>query len=482
MPRTDVSRFLEMVQSFKDVWSHIEIRCVAYKVAPRQVFPNELYSLGAVAHLVREAIPRELPELNAPPLDKLMLLRDRIELDKIESVVAMLSQGSYTIDNQQVFVIGPEQGGKILSQGRADWFADSRTGQVFQGEYSGHSVSIHQGSSGEKLCTFLMRDQLDIEELDLAVRRLKRPYIDFCDFLSEYLGYRVQDRYGYANPHILAHVEAGFVPETRLVDGLLTVVVEHDPLLQVEQFSIGMIVHSQNNTKHRARIKLQPGGSSSSGSRARAVRDQSLSQLIPKKVDILLQYGDCYIGRLEVQESNPRGTGNAIASLQSLSAYDAITKGLLEGDNPKRKPESQHIFEGAVGNILSLNQMQVFDIGKVRRARDEIDFIAFPPSREYCLAIECTTGGIESKISNLKSRVGKVRSALDIPVVQIVATSMERGQLSEASLDDALRDKMLVWTRESLQDLLRIGAAGGDQDEFKKMLRLDRRGLIDLLR
>lgn len=120
-------------------------------------------------------------------------------------------------------------------------------------------------------------------------------------------------------------------------------------------------------------------------------------------------------------------------------------------------------FDSAVARLLLFAGFQVNRLSGDHRLTDAPDLIAHTESGHMCLALECTTGSINSKgkLGKLVSRVTALQGALsDADVRGALVTSLERSRLSDAELAAAAQDNVIVLAREDLQELLTIAEGG----------------------
>ena len=145
------------------------------------------------------------------------------------------------------------------------------------------------------------------------------------------------------------------------------------------------------------------------------------------------------------------------ASSIRIKAHDAIDPGLerfrkqLRGRG-KDKPR----FEAAVGLLFFFLGFHVHPLSGHTSRGETVDHLAHAPGSSVMLVIECTVGSLDTrgKLGKLIARSEHLRGQIpDREVITILATATERAALSEAEVEKAERDEVVVLAQEELQDL-----------------------------
>jgi hypothetical protein len=130
----------------------------------------------------------------------------------------------------------------------------------------------------------------------------------------------------------------------------------------------------------------------------------------------------------------------------------------------------QRQFEHAVARLFSLAGLLSDALGGFSGLHETVDVLARTTDGRIILPVECTLGarGTRAKLNNLLSRAAELRDAKSLKgteIVPVIATSRTRDKLSNADLDGAALDEVVVLTAENLRELVEMlerGAGAGD--------------------
>ena len=140
-----------------------------------------------------------------------------------------------------------------------------------------------------------------------------------------------------------------------------------------------------------------------------------------------------------------------------IRAQDAIDPGLgrfrmqLRGSG---KDKSR--FEAAMGLLFFFLGFDVHPLSGHTRRGEAVDHLAHVPGSSVMLAIECTVGSLDTrgKLGKLVVRREDIRGRLpDREVIAVLATASERAGLSNAEVEKAGGDGVVLLAQEDLQDL-----------------------------
>lgn len=149
-------------------------------------------------------------------------------------------------------------------------------------------------------------------------------------------------------------------------------------------------------------------------------------------------------------------SGDRNARLALYEVADPNAEILREWLFPSTK-EQRSKFEVAVGRLFLLAGFQVDLLTGDKRLDDGVDLLAHDVTGARCLAIECTTGSLNSggKMGKLVKRVSELQAAApDIDVIAVLATSSPREALSDSELQAAAADELRVIDAQGLERLL----------------------------
>ena len=153
------------------------------------------------------------------------------------------------------------------------------------------------------------------------------------------------------------------------------------------------------------------------------------------------------------------------ASSIRIKAHDALDPSLERFRKQLRargKNKSQQ-FEAAVGLLFFFLGFHMHPLSGHTRRGNTIDHLAQAPGSSLMLAIECTVGSLDTggKVGKLIARSEHMRNRLPgSEVIAVLATASTREALSEAEVEKAERDDVLLLAQEHLQELWMAAQAG----------------------
>lgn len=159
-----------------------------------------------------------------------------------------------------------------------------------------------------------------------------------------------------------------------------------------------------------------------------------------------------------------------------IKAHNAIDPG-LERFREQLRPGRSHKakeFEASVGLLFFFLGFHVDPLSAQRGLGDAVDHVAHAPGSSVILVIECTVGSLDAggKVGTLIARSGDMRSNLpDSEVIAVLTTAKPRAALSEAEVEKAERDNVVVLAQEDLQDLWAAAQAGETSAQVVHRLR-----------
>ena len=159
-----------------------------------------------------------------------------------------------------------------------------------------------------------------------------------------------------------------------------------------------------------------------------------------------------------------------------MKAHNTLDPGLerfLENLQPARSHKGKE-FEDAVGLLFFFLGFHVDYLGAQVRLGDAVDHLAHHPGSSVILAIECTTGPPDAggKVGKLIARSEEIRSKLpDSEVLAVLTTARPRVELSDAEVEKAHRDDVVLLAREDLIDLWITAQAGETSTQVVSRLR-----------
>ncbi len=161
-----------------------------------------------------------------------------------------------------------------------------------------------------------------------------------------------------------------------------------------------------------------------------------------------------------------------------IKAHNTVDPGLRrfrEQLHPA-KPEKAKEFEAAVGLLFFFLGFHVDPLSAQTGLGDAVDHLAHSPGASVILLIECTVGSIDTggKVGKLIARSQRIRRELsDSEVIAILTTAARRGELSDAEVEKAERDDVVLLCREDLHELWAAAQAGECSTEVVRRLQQD---------
>ncbi len=138
------------------------------------------------------------------------------------------------------------------------------------------------------------------------------------------------------------------------------------------------------------------------------------------------------------------------------------------------RPDKAKEFEAAVGLLFFFLGFHVDPLSAQKGLGDAVDHLAHAPGSSVILVIECTVGSIDAggKLGRLFGRSQRIRRELsESEVIPVIATAARRRELSDAEVEKARRDDVVLLCREDLQDLWDAAQSGKPSTELVHRLR-----------
>ena len=131
-------------------------------------------------------------------------------------------------------------------------------------------------------------------------------------------------------------------------------------------------------------------------------------------------------------------------------------------------------FEATVGLLLFFLGFQVDPLCAQKGLGNAVDHLAHDPGYSIIFTIECTVGPPDGggKLSKLIARSEDLRSKLpDSEVIAVLATARPHAELSQAEVEKAERDDVVLLAQEDLHDLWTAAHAGETIVQVVRRLR-----------
>lgn len=120
--------------------------------------------------------------------------------------------------------------------------------------------------------------------------------------------------------------------------------------------------------------------------------------------------------------------------------------------------DSSGDFERAVAIVLHIAGYQTENFGQFKGlsgTHDEVDIFAFSPTTSRIYAVECTVGRIEEKVTQIESRVARIRAQIEkCHITSVIATSLLESEIPQNTLEEAGKKGILVLHQNLLVEML----------------------------
>ena len=186
-----------------------------------------------------------------------------------------------------------------------------------------------------------------------------------------------------------------------------------------------------------------------------------LTKIVGSRVALTLAMGQEPVQWLDLRDYLTSGRNPRVAVYEDLDPECAILRDGLAAipkkSGKKEEKDHQARFESAVARLLLLIGFEADPLIGDRRLNDTVDIIAHAPGLGTCLAIECTTGSLDSngKLGKLVLRRGRFsRAAPDVRILAAIATSSRLEDLDVEELRKAGANGVSVLQHADLLTLL----------------------------
>jgi hypothetical protein len=172
-------------------------------------------------------------------------------------------------------------------------------------------------------------------------------------------------------------------------------------------------------------------------------------------VSLALRVGSVPVEWLERRDFLAGGRNARLAAYASVDAELTWLRGLLAGGGRK----GERHLPVAVARLLTLCGLHADPLEGLGALTDGVDVLAYDPTGDTCLAIECTSGSLDGggKLGKLLRRAGELRRAVpELRVIAVLATLSQPEDLSKAEWGAATGDGVRVLHGGSLQHLLAL--------------------------
>jgi len=296
---------------------------------------------------------------------------------------------------------------------------------------------------------------IGINLLDWQLRSLEFPYDGLDDLLISFLEVpkpswgRVIES---SLVEVIAPIRLRLGDGCKLYKGKLDIYVEAVSYEKLDDITIGLI-EIGNNSQRRSSHVLTKTDCKKVENRFIIHKKMSVDEAY--SVIVFLRFRDNALDmRVIVDPSlllkNPR--------ILAYSHFDEnlnVLKDYLEGKGKGPLKE----FEIGVDLLLHFCGFNVGYYGQIKRIQEEIDLVAFVPTSNHIIAVECTTKDLDvnEKLSKFSRRVKELQERLvKFSTIPLIFTALERAKISKSDLKKAKDERIGVVAAEEVQRLLEM--------------------------
>lgn len=458
-PWVDFSR---QIAKAGPLWQSVDVRAVAINL--RGIWHN-LFTRC----MLDERLPADVPPIHhLPSSASIQCLQRILPIDGLDTFAATLLDGHIPFDECD---LSYKDLGRENSFANPYWQHDARFHLASDFYPSANNVLGYVPTfdfsferftaTGTTIRDLFSRAGSDLQSLDNELRVLQKPVDGLDGLVRTFLGMDGDVSIQQSTlVEVVAPYEAELIAERcTLSDSLLQAVVTTRSERILEELDLGLIWRNADTEYHSNAIKLRDETWSKIESDRYQCEIKIENAGAPYAILLLRTASRC-IYRLPVTNR----TAKSNTRIRAYAAFDDDLDELrigLDPDGPRRASE----FEGSVARLFHFLGFSVDVFGGLGKKLDSVDAIAFSESPPICLALECTTGSINSggKLGKLVERTKRLDSDLeDIPVQGVIATSVARSGISAAEIVAAGIDRLAILANEDLQELLAtVGEVGG---------------------
>jgi hypothetical protein len=444
----DVDRFMRLVRETPDLWRSVDVRTLAADIDGKQV---NLLCTAALNEKAPADLPEESIDAMSSPIAAHRKVLDFADLDSLfdELKSGAIRFGKKTVDFTHAGSTG--KAGSAYSSG----YTRRATTMPRAVRPGGFPIGHYLIARGDMSQAVFSQVEDGLDGLNDSLRRMPRPWDGVDSIARHFLQTNSRIAFqGTVNFEAFAPIRARFgASKCGLTEGELSLCIVSDPdvapHLRVGYFGIG-----HDDRIGRGNVPVTKEAWKSSGSHLVC----SVAAPLPNaaSASLFLSVGDSNIDRVEVGSPGYRAENHrAVAYAMTDPQLAVLRKALTQKPGTREKH-----FEKGVTRLFYLGGLLSDSYAFEEDLTNGPDAHAFTPDGTSALLIECTVGPIAKKLSQLVTRAAQLNRTLgaDAPqtIVPLVATALQRSDLSENDLNAASADGIAVLAQEDLLDLLNV--------------------------
>jgi len=453
---TELEKFKTAIQPYYDGWKSIDIRSVSILAYKKWV------NLGTRLILSEESVKSPPQGELLPVFPNFSTFHEVRDIKELDSLLSQIEKGILTVTGKEIH-IGKIVNNNVVVEPSGFWFYTNRRSSRWPSidfEFS----TIVVGKRGESIHNLLHNhaEAIGQEDLDWQLRSLEFPHDGLDDLFVSFLGFskpswgRVTES---ASVEVIAPIRLRLGDDCKLSQGKLDIYVEAVGYEKLDEISIGLIELSGNTPLRRSSNALAKTDWETVEDRQIGHKEVSVDDA--SSVVIFLRFRSNTldmrtIGDPSLLLKNPR--------ILAYSHFDEnlnVLKNYLDGKGKD--------FEIGVGLLLHFCGFNVGPYGQIKGIQEEIDLVAFVPSSNHIIAVECTTKDLDvnEKLSKFSRRVKELQERLiEFSIIPLIFTALERAKISVSDLKKANDEKIGVVAAEEAQGLLEMAGQQRQPNEI----------------
>jgi len=457
-----VQQFLEAVGKAASLWQAIDVRVLAIRIA------GEWHNLLTRCYLVSNSIEKVLRLSDLPETEDVAFWQHVLPIGELQRIVKGVEGGQLQLGDAKIIyrAIRASPGQDRYSLGG---YTFSDLSERFRASY--RPWSCHQLTAmGNSVHEVIIEVPGRRFRLDNAVRTLEAPF-DGLDGVARYA-------VGSPDPlepnrvclfEVFAPLEVQIrTEECRFERGILRYVLRAGSAAAAQGSRLNVFARGSVGVPHSTTVRLGKDAWKESNGYLEASGDIKLTG--QRVATLFVSLGGYSVHRVTLFDVAVGGANPRLDVFQTLDPEFEVLRDSLAIQGSQGAAQ----FDGAVARLLGLAGFQVVRLSGDKRLEEAVDLVAHVPGASVCLAIECTTGPLNSKgkLGKLVARAEGIRrecSQLDVQAV--IFTPLERAQVLQADLNTASDEEIAVLCREDIEELLTLVLAGDELSEVLSAVR-----------
>jgi len=457
-----VQEFLEAVRRSPDLWHSLDLRVLAVRVA------GEWHNILTRCYLSSRTPQRIVTLPNLPNTEEVWCSQHVLPLGDLEKVIKGVEEGELRLGSGRVLYRA------IRAAAGHDKYHVS--GYTFSDLSERFRASFRPWSSHQLTAMGNSVHELFIEvpgrrvRLDNAVRTLASPF-DGLEGLA---------RYAVGSPDALEPnrncLFELFAPLEALIQdeqchferGVLHYALRAGSKAAAQASRLGVFARGPGPAPYADTVAIRPKQWKESGGYWETEGELELPD--HRVATLLLSVGAYAAHRVTLFDVGVKGGNPRLDAFRTFDRAFEVLRDSLASQGSQGAAQ----FDSAVARVLGLAGFQVIRLSGDKRLEEGVDLVAHVPGGSVCLAIECTTGPLDSngKLGKLVARAeGLRRDCPSLDVQAVIMTTLDAAQVLQTDRDTASDERVAVLCREDLEELVALVLGGGELSEVLSWMR-----------